>query len=164
MWTSISVCNWTDDGVVITYFTIELLMCGSAVVSVQCEQKGLIIRSWRPPVSSTNVEDEWLPIWTVRGLLLRKSRIQLVLCFPISFMWRLRKSTWEKPRLFFYNPHKCQRFSGSSLSNVKMCFFCLFYFMRANSSSLAFALLATQNRTPVLSMNQGTWQQIYRWD
>lgn len=77
MWTRISVCNWTDDGVVVAYFTIELLMCGSAVVRVQCEQKGLSTRSWRPPVLSTNVEDVWLPIWTVRGLLLRKSSIQL---------------------------------------------------------------------------------------
>ena len=55
-------------------------------------RRGLSTQPWGAPVLSTNIEEVSLPIWTVWGLLLRKSNIQLqsvvlkprVLRLPIS--------------------------------------------------------------------------------
>ena len=46
-------------------------------MSVRCGQEGLNTKPWGAPLLSINIEEVWLPVWTLWGLLVRNSNIQL---------------------------------------------------------------------------------------
>ncbi len=70
---------WPMMVVLSTYFTVEFSRCvGVQSWGYSVNRRGLSTQPWGAPVLSTNIEEVWLPVWTVCGLFVRKSIVLLV--------------------------------------------------------------------------------------